>query len=139
MNDETKTRFINEAKKHFDNGNIEIVKDVKEGNIEIFSFVIDRQDYFNCMSFLNHGWGNGYVGILISNELNDIRQKIIDSIDKIVFEQEITYNEFPVIGFDTAHFYNSSRHDKDYVVSEANKMLELIKEKINELLKREGK
>jgi hypothetical protein len=42
-------------------------------------------------------------------------------------------------GFDTAHFYNSSKHDKDYVVAEANKMLELIKEKINELLKREDK
>ena len=135
MNDETKTRLINEVKKHFNNGNIEIMKNViiQEGNIEIVSFVI------NDIFFLNHGWGNGYVAILICNELNDIRQKIIDNIDKIVFEQDITYNYFPVIGFDTAHFYNSSKHDKDYVVSEANKMLELIKEKINELLKREDK
>jgi len=83
----------------------------------------------------NTGWGCGYV--LIPKD-HPILVKLVDNDDWGNYLQpdncpeEITYSNWESdgehfrIGFDTAHSYNNSSHDEQYVTDRANEIKALV-------------
>jgi hypothetical protein len=81
------------------------------------------------------GWGCGYV--LIPKD-HPILVKLIDNdgwgnyLQPDNCPEEITYSEWEKdgehfkIGFDTAHSYNNSSHDEQYVIDRANEIKALV-------------
>lgn len=82
----------------------------------------------------NTGWGCGYVEVPASHPFFKIAKiEMLDGYDYIQlrnFDEEITWceitgkndNEVLTIGFDTAHSYNNSSHDKKYVEEKTEQM-----------------
>jgi len=79
------------------------------------------------------GWGCGYVYIpnehpILVKLITETNQQWNYCLQPKDCEQEITYSawnkeqDYYVIGFDTAHSYNNSSHDENYVTSEAQKI-----------------
>jgi hypothetical protein len=107
----------------------------------------DKSFIKNC----NTGWGCGYVAIPKDNPLVIAHLQKVEAqqseaetsteyvyVDRYFqqgeFEQEITYTEtetisgvdYLVFGFDTAHSYNGSNHDFQYVFSETMKIMDAV-------------
>lgn len=81
------------------------------------------------------GWGCGYVHIpkehpILIQLLDDdgygnyIKPK--DCPEEITFSEWDKDREYFIIGFDTAHIYNNSLHDEDYVTSRASHIKSLV-------------
>lgn len=101
---------------------------------ETFIKTVDYSDEF--MNSAKSGWGCGYVYIpsehpilvkLYTEEYQGWNYLQPDNC-----EQEITYSEWDgeedyyIIGFDTAHYYNNSSHDEAYVIAETEKIKVLV-------------
>lgn len=116
-----------------------------------FMYLIGYDRHF--IKTCNPGWGCGYVAIptdhplvitnferiATENELKDNAPEeeyiyVNNYLEIPNIEQEITYTEakqingkdYIIVGFDTAHIYNSSEHNMEYVLSETKKILDII-------------
>jgi hypothetical protein len=85
--------------------------------------------------FNNTGWGCGYVHIPKKHPIliqlleddgygNFIQPK--DCPEEITFSEWDKDREYFIIGFDTAHRYNNSSHDENFVTSRANHIKSLV-------------
>lgn len=81
------------------------------------------------------GWGCGYVHIpkdhpilvkLIDNEGWGDYLQPDDCPEEITYSEWDKDKEYYVIGFDTAHSYNDSSHDEEYVTAQANAIKSLV-------------
>lgn len=79
------------------------------------------------------GWGCGYVHIPKDHPiLVELEEGWGNYLQPNGCPEEITYtlwdekSEYLVIGFDTAHSYNNSSHDEEYVTAQANAIKALV-------------
>ena len=79
------------------------------------------------------GWGCGYVHIPKDHPiLVELEEGWGNYLQPKDCPEEITYtrwdekSEYLVIGFDTAHSYNNSSHDEEYVTAQANAIKALV-------------
>jgi len=95
------------------------------------------------------GWGCGYVAIpadsdLVKNHYANVAKEqaetdyfvsdylqIGDNEITYTAEQEINGVNYLTIGFDTAHSWNSDKHDFNYVFTETAKLLAEVNGRIN--------
>lgn len=111
-----------------------------------FMYLVGYDQNFikNCQT----GWGCGYVAIptksnLVKNHFQQIEKDQSETDYYVsdylqIGEQEITYTrsetingvEYLVIGFDTAHIYNNSSHNFQYVFTETAKLLEAVNDAV---------
>jgi len=112
-----------------------------------FMYLIGYDEHFK--SVCKTGWGCGYVAIpadseivkqhfaRIEEEQSQTDYYVSDYLQ--IGEQEITWTQsqtlngvdYLVIGFDTAHSYNSSKHDFEYVFTETQKLLTEVNDLLN--------
>ena len=82
----------------------------------------------------NTGWGCGYVLIPLNHPFADVKMLLNNDTyfypQISGFSEEITFaeveGEFLVIGFDTAHGWNNSTHDKNFVEQKTNELKTFI-------------
>ena len=82
----------------------------------------------------NTGWGCGYVLIPLNHPFADVKMLLNNDTyfypQISGFSEEITFaeveGEFLVIGFDTAHSWNNSTHNKNFVEQKANELKNFI-------------
>ena len=89
----------------------------------------------NFKNACSTGWGCGYVLIPLKHPFTNVKMLLNDEYfypQVSGFSEEITFAEvegdFLVIGFDTAHSWNSSTQDKNFVEQKANELKKLIDE-----------
>lgn len=78
----------------------------------------------------NTGWGCGYVLIPLKHPFANVKMLLNNDTyfypQISGFSEEITFaeveGEFLVIGFDTAHSWNNSAHDKNFVEQKTNEL-----------------
>lgn len=96
-----------------------------ETTIELIGYSTDFQK--SCSS----GWGCGYVRIPLEHPIL-IKDVLQDSWTPQIgdFSEEITFwqkdKEALTIGFDTAHSFNNSTHDKNWVLNKARELKKCV-------------
>jgi hypothetical protein len=102
--------------------------------METFISTMAYEEKFS--SVCKTGWGCGYVHIpsdhpilvkIVIEESSGYNYLQPDKCDQeITFSKWDEKKEYYVIGFDTAHIYNNSTHDEEYVIAETEKIKALV-------------
>ena len=103
----------------------------EDKTMETFISTMAYDDDF--VSSCKTGWGCGYVHIPKDHPiLVELEEGWGNYLSPKDCPEEITYtrwdekSEYLVIGFDTAHSYNNSNHDEEYVTAQANAIKALV-------------
>jgi hypothetical protein len=103
----------------------------EDKTMETFISTMAYDDDF--VSSCRTGWGCGYVHIPKDHPiLVELEEGWGNYLSPKHCPEEITYtrwdekSEYLVIGFDTAHSYNNSSHDEEYVTAQANAIKALV-------------